>query len=156
MMDDFYDQELQKALDHAQQNDNCENSLFTKTKHEIDQVKREVILDLNANAQLNTTDILTKLDEYQYIDEIDEFKSGSFLRWINLESNIPLLTRGAYFCNVSITEQGCALVCRSGHRFFQVKMDTCVVFQKLTFQEQILMNAIANFQEENENEKYNS
>jgi hypothetical protein len=150
-MDDFYDKELQKALDNAQQYDTYENVLFTKTKHEIDQVKYKVILDLNVQLdanKLNVNNILSKLDEYQYIDEIDEFNSGSFLRWINLESNIPTLTRGAYFCNVSITEQGCKIVCRAGHRFFQVKMDTCIVFQKITFQEQILMNAIANFQED--------
>jgi len=149
-MNEFYDQELQKALDNAQHNIGYENGLFTKNKKEIDQIKREVILDLNKNAQLgsnqlDTNIILSKLEEYQYIDELDEFKSGSFLRWINLESNVQSLTRGAYFCSVSITENGCALVCRAGHRFFQVKMDTCIVFQKLTFQEQLLINAITNF-----------
>jgi hypothetical protein len=118
---------------------------FTKTIHELYQVKREVLLDLPIQETEKTSiDImLDKLSEYQYIDELDEFKSGSFLRWINLEKEPLTLTRGAYFCNVSITETGCKLICRSGPRFFQVNMDTCIVFQKLTFQEQILLSAIA-------------
>ena len=55
------------------------------------------------------------------------------------------LTKGAMFCEIKITDNGVFIVCKNiGYttKHFQIKMDECLVFQKLTSQEQVLLSAL--------------
>jgi hypothetical protein len=85
-----------------------------------------------------------KLKDYRYIDEVNELRYGSYLRWINLNNPDNLkLTNGAYLCDIKINDDGIQLLCKTAiNRMVQFKIDECVIFQKNTDQEKILLKAL--------------
>jgi len=66
------------------------------------------------------------------------------LKWICLNNPDSLvLSRGAVFCNIKITDNGVYLICKGfTNKHFQLKMDEYLIFQKLTNQETVLLNAM--------------
>jgi hypothetical protein len=95
-----------------------------------------------------TLEILSKLKDYKYVDEMNELKYGRYLRWIPLMNVDDIhLTKGALFCEVKITDEGVFIICKNfgySKKCFQIKMDECLVFQKLTNQELIILSALDN------------
>jgi hypothetical protein len=93
-----------------------------------------------------TLDIMKKLRDYKYVDEMSDLKYGTYIRWICIEDHKKIsLVKGAIFCEMKITDDGVFLVCKNygyNSKHFQIKMDTCLIFQKLTDQEQILLSAL--------------
>ena len=71
-------------------------------------------------------------------------KEGAYIRWINITNPEKLvLTKGSIFCETKITDTGLVLVGKSFYnRFFQIKLDDCLVFQHLTNEEKVLLNAL--------------
>ena len=107
----------------------------------VDKIIKEFQLPRN-----ETLDILKKLNDYKYVDEMYDLKYGTYIRWIPINNpNIIVLTKGAVFCEMKITDDGVFLVCKNygySSKHFQLKMDTNLIFQKLTTQEQILLSAL--------------
>jgi hypothetical protein len=131
---------LLKALDD-ESNENLFNFTTKKILEMNLQVLKELELDRNETLQL-----LKKLKEYKYVDEMNDLKYGTYLRWIpiNNPENI-YLTKGAIFCELKITDNGVFIVCKNfgyNTNYFQIKMDECLVFQKLTAQELVLLSAL--------------
>ena len=130
---------LLKALD----DDSNEKILnFTSTK--LKEMNLQVLKELHLPKQ-ETMAILQKLKEYKYVDEMDELKYGTYLRWIPIDTEKIHLTQGAIFCNLNIKDDGVFIVCKNhGYtkRHFQIKMDECLIFQKLTNQELVLLSAL--------------
>ena len=131
---------LLKALDN-ESNENLFNFTTTKILEMNLLVLKELQLDRN-----ETLNILKKLKEYKYVDEMNDLKYGTYLRWvpINNPENIHL-TKGAIFCELNITDNGVFIVCKNfgySTKHFQIKMDECLVFQKLTSQELVLLSAL--------------
>tara|TARA_B110000444_G_scaffold125968_1_gene118375 strand:+ start:78 stop:512 length:435 start_codon:yes stop_codon:yes gene_type:complete len=90
-------------------------------------------------------DLLRKLQGYRYVDEIHELKNGSFLRWLNMSDldNITLV-QGAFFCEFIFTDDNTCMRMRNIRgRYFEVKMDDIILFQKLTQQEKVLLAALS-------------
>lgn len=86
---------------------------------------------------------LEKLDGYRYVDEINELFRGKFIRWIRIETKtkIPKLTNGAMVMEIKFLDDGIQVLCRNGaNRFIQFKWDDCLVFQKLTDEEWMLLS----------------
>ena len=84
------------------------------------------------------------LKNYRYIDEIKDLKYGSFLRWFNLQkdSNLKLVT-GGVLCDIKIMDDGVHIVCKNfQNKYMQIRMDECIIFQKLSDQEQIILSAV--------------
>ena len=110
---------------------------------------REITLKILSELDLpknETLDLLNKLKDYKYVDEMDDLKYGAYLRWIPLEdpTNITL-TKGAMFCEIKITDNGVFCVCKNmgfPPRHFQIAMDKNLIFQKLTNQELVLLSAL--------------
>jgi hypothetical protein len=131
---------LLKALD-----DDSNEFLFNYTSKSL----MEMILNILKQLELpkaETLELLKKLKGYKFVDEMNDLKYGTYLRWISLTDpeNIKL-NQGAIFCEVKITDDGVYIVCKGfGYipKYFQIKMDECLLFQKLTEQEQILLKAI--------------
>lgn len=129
--------QLLKALDN-ESNEKILN--FTSSK--LKEMNLQVLKELHLSKQ-ETNDILRKLKEYKYVDEMDELKYGTYLRWIPIDK--IHLTQGAIFCNLKITDDGIFMVCKNHgftRRHFQIKMDECLIFQKLTSQELVLLSAL--------------
>ena len=131
---------LLKALD-----DDSNENLFNFTTKKILEMNLQVLKELELDKS-ETLIILKKLKEYKYVDEMNDLKYGTYLRWIaiNNPENI-FLTKGAVFCELNITDNGVFIVCKNfgySNKYFQIKMDECLIFQKLTPQELVLLSAL--------------
>ena len=128
---------LLKALD----NDNNESIMDLNFK-KIDKMKREILLELELSEDKYNS-LLKSLLEYKYIDEIPDLDYGRYLRWISLKnpSNIKL-TNGGILCDIKVNDQVSLLCKNKSNKFFQIKMDECIIFQKLTEEEKIILNVI--------------
>jgi hypothetical protein len=131
---------LLKALD-----DDSNDSLFNLNTEKLMEMNLNILKELQLPRD-ETLDLLKKLKTYKYVDEMNELKYGTYLRWIPLNNpeNITL-TKGAIFCEIKITDDGVFIICknlgfRSNH--FRIKMDECLIFQKLTSQELVLISAL--------------
>jgi hypothetical protein len=131
---------LLKALD-----DTSNETLLNFTSDKIKEMNLQVLKELCLPKQY-TLDILRKLKDYKYVDEMNELKYGAYIRWINIEipDNIHL-TKGAIFCEMKITDEGVFCVCKNygfNSRHFQISIDKNLIFQKLTDQELVLLSAL--------------
>ena len=131
---------LLKALD-----DEKNESLINFTTDKIIDMNLNILKELHL-PKSETLSLLKKLKDYKYVDEMNELKYGTFIRWIPLEDpeNIHL-TQGAIFCEIKIKEDGVYCVCKNfGYkcRHFQLSFDKNLIFQKLTEQEMVLLSAL--------------
>jgi hypothetical protein len=54
------------------------------------------------------------------------------------------LVTGAFFCEVVFTDYGTTLRMKNfRHRYFEIKLDEVILFQKLTQQEKVLLAALS-------------
>ena len=85
-----------------------------------------------------------KLSEYRYVDEIKDLRYGSFLRWFNISNTNDIkLSLGGILCDIKVVNDGIHLVCKNfRHKHIQIRMDECIVFQKLSDQERIILDVI--------------
>jgi len=86
----------------------------------------------------------TLLLDYRYVDEVDELRLGSYLRFFRLDNEDPSLTlrRGGFLADIKVQNQGIVLLLKNRNRFFQLKMDECILFQKNTKQEEVLIQIL--------------
>ena len=134
----IYNMDSDKLL-KALENDNNEN-VFNYTTENIFKINKDILGNLN----------LSRSDMIKYLKILKHyvFKYGSYLKWISLKNpdNI-ILTNGAFFCNIKITNNGVYIICKNFmNRYFQIKMDECLLFQKLSDQEKIILNALDHLQ----------
>jgi hypothetical protein len=104
-----------------------------------------ILKELKLSKQ-DTMDMLKKLKDYKYIDEMNDIKYGTYIRWIPIDDPTNIyLTKGALFCEMKITDDGVFCVCKNygfQSRHFQLPMDKNLIFQKLTEQELVLLSAL--------------
>ena len=131
---------LLKALD-----DDSNENLLNFTSDKIKEMNLNIIKELQLPRK-DTLDIMNKLRDYKYVDEMNELKYGAYIRWIPIEDpNNIHLTRGALFCEMKITDDGVFCVCKNygySQRHFQLSMDKNLIFQRLTDQELVLLSAL--------------
>lgn len=127
-----------KALDN-ENNEGIQKyntNLIKKIKNDYLQkllLPREKLLDLHA-----------KLKGYRYVDDLSDIQYGRYIRWINLKDpkNIKLST-GGIIIDIKILASGIHVVCKNNmNKKFQIKIDECFIFQKLTDQEKIILYAL--------------
>uniref|UniRef100_A0A6C0LIX5 Uncharacterized protein n=1 Tax=viral metagenome TaxID=1070528 RepID=A0A6C0LIX5_9ZZZZ len=133
-------EKLAKALD----NDNNEQ-ILTLTLSKIKEMNMSVLKELHLS-KADTLELLKKLNGYKYVDELDDLKYGTYIRWVDLKDpNVIQLEKGAIFCETRVADWGISLVCKNfGFRtkYFQFPLDDHLVFQKLTDQENIILAAL--------------
>ena len=131
---------LLKALDDEQN-----ESLLNFTTEKIKEMNLQILNELQLSEK-ETLSLLNKLKDYKYVDEINDLKYGTYVRWIPIEDpNNIYLTQGAIFCEIKIREEGVFCVCKNfgfNSRHFQIHMDKNLIFQKLTDQELVLLSAL--------------
>ena len=131
---------LLKALD-----DDSNETLLNFTSDKIKEMNLNIIKELQLPRK-DTLDIMNKLRDYKYVDEMNELKYGAYIRWIPIEDPTNIhLTKGALFCEMKITDDGVFCVCKNfGYtlRHFQLSMDKNLIFQRLTEQELVLLSAL--------------
>ena len=133
-------QKLLKALE-----DETNETLLNFTTDKIKEMNLNILKELHLSKQ-DTLDILQKLRDYKYVDEMNELKYGAYIRWIPIEDPTNVhLTKGALFCEMKITDDGVFCVCKNygfKSRHFQISIDKNLIFQKLTEQELVLLYAL--------------
>jgi hypothetical protein len=133
-------QKLLQALD-----DDSNETLFNFTTDKIREMTLNILKELHLSKK-ETIDIYNKLKDYKYVDEMNDLKYGTYVRWIPIEDPTNIhLTKGALFCEMKITDDGVFCVCKNfgfPTRHFQIAMDKNLIFQKLTEQELVLLSAL--------------
>lgn len=84
------------------------------------------------------------LKEYKYVDELDEINIGSYIRWFNLKKmdNIKL-TNGGIIVDIQPGIDDITIVCKNNiNKFFSLSLNKCIIFQKLNYQEQLLIKIV--------------
>ena len=128
---------LNKALENPQ------NSILLKLNtKQIAEMNKQVILSIPKMSTKIASSHLKTLNTYRYVDEISDLKSNVYIRWIRLD--LPnKLTKGAISCSVKITNEGMLVMCKNHYgKFFYINMDECVIFQKITSEEGVLLSAM--------------
>lgn len=134
---------LLKALD-----DEDNNHLLELTHKKITQIKTDILKELQLPRAV-MVDFLKKLKEYRYVDEMNEMKYGYFIRWITISDpqNITLSKSSAIFCDLKVTDDGVFVVYKNfNQRYYQFKMEECLIFQKISDQEHVLLSALDHIQ----------
>ena len=129
-------------LMYALDNENNEN-IMNLTTQKILEMNLNILKELHLDKQ-STLNYLKKLKEYRYIDEINDLKHGAFIKWIPITdpSYLPLHHCGM-ICEIKITDNGVFITCKNFmHRHYTFKMDECLIFQKLTSQEKVIIYAL--------------
>jgi hypothetical protein len=104
------------------------------------------LLDENINAikqlklpKKDATELCNKLIGYRLVDKIFDIHKGKHIRWIRSGRSI---TNGAIVADVKFLDNGTHILCVNPQgRMFQIKFNECVVFQKLSVGEQLILMA---------------
>lgn len=85
------------------------------------------------------------LKDYIYVDEIDEIKLGSFIRWFNLKNmDITKLTNGGIVIDlIQNKEDEIMILCKNfKNKYFTINMNNSIIFKKMNTQEKILIKIV--------------
>ena len=110
-------------------------SILSLSYNKIEYRKHSILLEMKLLS------LKKKLKDYRHVDELHEFQIGRYIRWINLSNQS--FTNGGFIVRIDIEENGSIITCKNGvNVFFKLKVDECIVFQKITQQEHILLAAM--------------
>jgi hypothetical protein len=121
-------------------------AIYNLTFDDIYTMKEDILKDIVLDTALRNK-LLETLYNYRYVDNLNDLRDGSYLRWIHVTDRDIVLNKGALFCNIVINETGAGIVCKTigTCRYFVLKsIDEYVFFQKLSTQELVILNAIDN------------
>jgi hypothetical protein len=142
------EQELDNIVEdiHKYKLENLDSNIIKKVKYDI---LKKITENRNELAYFYKL-----LNEYRYIDEVDEFRLGSYIRFFNLknaETKSLELLRGGFICDLKPSKDNndILIVCKNGIRFFNIKMNECIIFQKNTTQEKVLIQIIDHLKDKN-------
>lgn len=113
------------------------------TTDKIKEMNLNIIKELQLPREM-TISYMKKLNGYLYVDELKDIKYGSFVKWIPITDPTYLpLNRGGIICDIKVTHTGVIVVCKNFmHKHYQIKLDECLLFQKLSNQELVLLSAL--------------
>ena len=87
-------------------------------------------------------EITKNLIGYRMVDELDTLHIGQYTRWIQKYQDAVKLTNGGILLNTTFTSEGINLTIKLWYnRIIQVRFDDCLVYQKLSFGEQLILMA---------------
>lgn len=134
--------EAEELLEKAIQNESNE-SILKLNNRIIKQIKNDLFQKLHFSKE-NMKILHIKLKEYRFVDDISEINYGRYIRWINMNNIENLkLTNGGIICEILATDKGTTITCKNNmNRLFRIKMDECLIFQKLTDQEKLILSVL--------------
>jgi len=129
---------LKKALEN-----NKNETILKLDSYKLNEYKIELLEQLNVK-KTKQKEILKKLKHYRLIKDINEINLGSYIRWIPLKKRENIyVTNGGIICDIKQVNEDISIVCKNNmNNIFQLKMSECIIFQKLSNQEQILLSVI--------------
>lgn len=131
----FSTMDVEKLLESIENDKN--DYLQNKSMKIITQEIYETIQNLQLPQQTKL-EYCQKLIGYRLVDDIHELHVGKHVRWIREQ----VLTNGGIVTTIKFLDNGTQVLCKSnGLRFIQFKFDECIIFQKMTLEEQLIMMA---------------
>ena len=129
---------LMIALDN-----NKNESIMNLTTVKIQEMIFKILKELHLDREL-MINYFKKLKGYKYVDELNDLKYGGFIRWIPITDPDYLpLNQCGIICDIIISDDGIYIVCKNFmHRHYRFKMDECLIFQKISAQEMIILSAL--------------
>jgi hypothetical protein len=127
------------------------NALENETNASIMRLNTEKIKNIKNNIlqklQLDREElkkIHKKLNHYRYSSDISDLQYGFYIRWISLKNpNNIKLTNGAIIVDILISNNCVQILCKNNrNRIFQIKFDECIIFQKISEQEYIILQVL--------------
>jgi hypothetical protein len=124
-----------------EQNTTTPNAIFDKSlsviSHEIHTALTTVFEDPE-ELKLN----IKKLILYQYVDEIYKIQRGRYIRWITKTNVKKTITNGSIVIDIKFLDTGTHLLCKNNRgQMIQIKFDSCLIFQKLSPDEILILSA---------------
>jgi hypothetical protein len=135
--------------------DNDANETVSKLTHaQIKREKNDILQKLQIKGDALKI-MHARLIGYRYIDFDggDDVRVGEYVRWISLKRPEHLvLTNGAHVCGSIYKGENEYVRCKitrgnGGSRFFVLNIDETIIFQKLTYQEWIILDALDSLKE---------
>lgn len=126
--------EMDKLIDEINQYHITDSSTIQERKKHILQ---KVVLDKEELKLYQTL-----LREYRYVDEVDELRLGSYIRFFRLTSQTLQLGQGGFLADIQMSHEEIVLLFKNRNRFFKLKLNECILFQKNTNQEKILIQIL--------------
>lgn len=128
------DAELDKVIDEI-------NKYHLTDTPTIKERKRKILQNLVLEpTEMNHYQKL--LLEYRYVDEVDELRLGSYIRFFRLTSDTLDLARGGFLSDIQVQNEQIVLLFKNNTKFFKLKLNECILFQKNTTQEKILIQIL--------------
>ena len=130
---------LLDALDKNEDN----QSIMNCTTSKIQKAKNDLLQKLHFKSA-DVKMLLKKLKEYRFVDEINDLNYGCYIRWINMVDPTNLkITNGGIIVDMKATDSDYILTCKNNlNRFFAIRVSECLIFQKLTVSEKLILNAL--------------
>jgi len=124
-------------------NNEDNQKLMSTSFSDLKTMKNDILQQLQLTGE-EMKDIHKKLKEYRYVDEIADLKFGSYIRYISIcDPENMILTKGGVLCDIIINDDGVNLTFKNFmHQHFQIKMQECLIFQKFSNEEKVLLSAI--------------
>lgn len=140
--------DVNELLDKIE-NENTEY-LENKTLSDISKIVFETLVDYSYRNSTITEEIIRqycdKLSGYRYVERICDLRQGIFVRWI--KEGDTRLAKGGVVVNVKIGDD-VQIVCKTPFgSFLSLKFNDCIIFQKLTMEEQLILMSYDYIQKE--------
>tara|TARA_Y100000389_G_scaffold108521_1_gene105653 strand:- start:1475 stop:1894 length:420 start_codon:yes stop_codon:yes gene_type:complete len=131
-------EQLLKALNN-EKNEMMLEHTFSKIKNRKNDILQKLQLTKGILKELHK-----KLKNYKYCETVEEMDYGHYVRWISLKNpEVIKLTNGGIICNIKIQNDIPYLLCKNNiNRMFQVNLNECIIFQKLTDNELIILEVM--------------
>lgn len=129
---------LLKAIDNENN-----AALMSLSTSEIKRQKNDILQKLGVKGK-TLADLHKRLKHYRFVEDLNQLNFGAFVRWINISDPTDIyITNGGMVCDMIPTDNGVQIKCKNiYHQFFQFDFNTCLVFQKLSKQEHVLLYAL--------------
>ena len=124
--------------------ENDKNShILNLTTTKIYNMKMNILNELKLS-KIEKIEIMKKIKNYRYVDQMNEFKQGGYIRWIDIRNPEELiLSNTAIFTDFRINDDGISIVYNNfSKKKYEFKMEEAIIFQKLSSQEEILLKVM--------------
>lgn len=128
--------DIDKLLDKIENTQN--NYLENQTLETLSKTIFDVLQELDIDKE-SAQEYCNKLSGYRYVDRVCDLRNGIYTRWMRKTAKTPSLTNGSILVNIKMGDS-IQLVARNYNgRFVSFGLDDCIIFQKLTMEEQLIL-----------------
>jgi hypothetical protein len=114
----------------------------------LETISEEVVQSLSILdiSQEDRKTLCEKLVLYRFVDQIYQLHKGKHIRWIRLHeterssAKPRVLTKGGIVVDISFMDNGTYIMCTNKLYFFKIKFDDCLIYQRLSDNEQMILS----------------